>query len=64
MDKESWVFIRIMLFYIILSYVIIPVIFYYASGGSLSRAGDGSVVGSILSIILWYTYGSKMIKLK
>lgn len=62
MNKESWVFIKIMLFYVVLSYVVVPVIFYYAFGRSLARAGDGSVVGSILSIILWYTYGSKMVK--
>lgn len=61
MNKDTWVFIRIMLFYIVLSYVILPIIFYYVSGGSLARAGGGFVVGSILSIILWYTYGSKMI---
>lgn len=62
MDKDTYVFIRVMLFYMILSYVVVPVIFYYAFGKSLSRAGDGSVVGSILSIILWYAYGSKMVK--
>jgi hypothetical protein len=57
-------FIKIMLFYIVLSYILLPVIFYYASGGSLVRAGDGFTVGSVLSIILWYMYGSKMIKFK
>lgn len=62
MDKNTWTFIQIMLFYAILSYVIMPVIFYYAFGRSLLRVGDGFVVGSILSVILWYTYGSKMIK--
>lgn len=62
MDKDTYVFIQVMLFYMILSYVVVPVIFYYAFGKNLARAGDGSVVGSILSIILWYTYGSKMVK--
>lgn len=62
MDKNTWVFIRIMLFYIILSYLVMPLIFYYAFGKNLIRVGDGFVVGSILSIVLWYTYGSKMMK--
>ena len=61
MDKKTWTFIQIMIFYAILSYVIMPFVFYYAFGRSLSRAGDGSLVGNILSVILWYTYGSKMI---
>jgi hypothetical protein len=62
MDKNLMKFIQIMLFYIMLSYVVVPMVFYYGSGKKLSRAGDGYVLGSILSIILWYTYGSKMIK--
>lgn len=59
---NMWTFISIMLFYIVLSYLIVPLIFYYGFSKSLSRAGDGFVVGNILSIILWYTVGSKMIK--
>ena len=62
MNKDNWGFIKVMLFYIILSYVVLPGIFYYVSGGSLLRAGDGSAVGNILSVVLWYTYGSKMVK--
>lgn len=59
---NTWTFISIMLFYIVLSYLIVPLLFYYGFSKSLSRAADGFVVGSILSIILWYTVGSKMIK--
>ena len=54
-------FFMIMIFYILLSYVIGPMFFYYFINKSLLSAGNGFVVGSILSIILWYTYGSKMI---
>lgn len=58
----SWMrFMQIMLFYIILSYLIMPILFYYIFGRTLMSAGNGFVVGSILSIILWYGYGSKMI---
>jgi hypothetical protein len=62
MNSSWWIFTRIMLFYIILSYLVVPAIFYYVFGKSLASAGNGFVVGSILSIILWYTYGSKMVK--
>ena len=54
-------FLMIMLFYILLSYVIGPMFFYYFVNKSLLSAGNGFVAGSILSIVLWYTYGSKMI---
>ena len=50
-----------MVFYILLSYVIAPLIAYYFMGKTLKAAGNGFVVGSIISIILWYSYGSKMI---
>lgn len=58
----SWMrFMQIMLFYVILSYLIMPALFYYIFGRTLMSAGNGFVVGSILSIILWYGYGSKMV---
>jgi len=54
-------FIGIMAFYIFLSYLLFPVAFYYLMGKTLAGAGNGFVIGSILSIILWYGYGSHMI---
>ena len=60
--NNYWTFISIMLFYIVLSYVIMPLVFYYAFGKTLLSAGNGFVAGSIVSILLWYFYGSKMIK--
>jgi hypothetical protein len=51
-----------MVFYIFLSYVIFPMIFYYFMGRTLKSAGNGFALGSIVSILLWYSYGSKMIK--
>jgi len=54
-------FIQIMAFYMMLSYVLGPIIFYYAFGKTLASAGHGFMVGSIVSIILWYGYGSKMV---
>lgn len=54
-------FSTIMLFYIILSYVIGPLAGYYLLGKSGAAAGHGFVVGSIVSILLWYSVGSKMV---
>ena len=54
-------FIGIMAFYIVLSYILGPLAGYYFLGKTSKSAGTGFVVGSILSIILWYSYGSKMV---
>jgi len=61
MNPELSTFIGIMVFYILLSYVIGPVIFYYAFGKTLKSAGNGFIVGSLVSIALWHFAGSKMI---
>lgn len=54
-------FLSIMMFYIVLSYVIGPIFFFYFVQRTLGSAGTGFVVGSILSIGLWYLYGRKMV---
>lgn len=54
-------FVYIMLFYILLAYVIFPFAFYYLFNKTLRSAGNGFVVGSIVSILLWYSYGSHMV---
>lgn len=54
-------FTYIMLFYAILSCVIGPVIFYFLGNKSLQSAGNGFVLFSIVSILLWYTKGRKMV---
>jgi len=51
----------IMLFYLLLSYFIGPLVGYYTLGKTLTAAGNGFVAGSIISIILWYTVGSKLV---
>ena len=55
-------FLYIMVFYIFISYIAGPGIFYYLGGKSLSSAGNGFIAGSVLSVILWLMVGSKMIK--
>lgn len=62
MNKNNKTFMSIMLFYIVLSYIIIPLIFYYAFGKTLLVAGHGVTVGNIITMLLWYFYGSKMVK--
>jgi hypothetical protein len=61
MDSKLQTFLGIMGFYILLSYIIFPMIFYYLMGKSLASAGNGFIVGSLISIGLWLTYGKKMV---
>lgn len=61
MNHATMLFLRIMVFYIFLSYILGPIVFFYAFGRTLKSAGNGFMVGSILSVLLWYFYGSKMI---
>lgn len=60
-NKSFQTFLGIMFFYILLSYVLFPVILFYFVDRTLISAGNGFVMGSGLSIILWYTYGCKMV---
>lgn len=61
MDKKMQTFIGIMVFYAILTFVIFPVGFYYLVNNSLMTAGNGFVVGSLISIILWFAFGRTLI---
>jgi hypothetical protein len=54
-------FIGTMLFYVLLSYVVMPVIFYYYVEKTLLSAGNGFVAGSLLSVVLWYTFRSQIV---
>lgn len=54
-------FVSIMVFYIILSYVVFPLAFYYLVEKSLSSAGNGFILGSAVSVMLWLVYGKKMV---
>ena len=59
--SEFSTFTGIMAFYAVLSYILFPVAFYYFMGRSLVSAGNGFVVGSLISVALWLFYGSKMV---
>jgi hypothetical protein len=60
-SKKLQLFASIMGFYILLSYVIVPLGFYYLVEKSLESAGNGFVLGSLISVTLWYFYGRKMV---
>ena len=61
MDSKLQSFIGIMVFYILLSYVIFPVGFYYLVEKTLSSAGNGFIIGSLVSIALWVSVGRNLI---
>lgn len=61
MDKSLQMFLGVMTFYVILSYVLGPLLFYFFWKKSLKVAGYGFIAGSILSIILWIFYGEKLV---
>jgi hypothetical protein len=50
-----------MAFYAVLTYFVFPMIFYYTMGKTVQAAGQGFVVGSVVSVALWYFYGSKIV---
>ena len=62
MDKKLQTFIGIMIFYVLLSYLIFPIGFYYLMGKTLTNAGNGFIIGSLISIALWVSVGRNMVK--
>ena len=62
MDKKLQTFIGIMVFYILLSYLIFPLGFYFIIEKTLKSAGNGFIIGSLVSIALWVSVGRKMLK--
>lgn len=62
MDSKFQTFIGIMGFYIVLSYIMFPIGFYYLLEKSLISAGNGFIVGSIISVLLWLNFGRNMVK--
>lgn len=61
MDSKLQQFLGIMVFYIVLSYVVFPLGFYYLVDKTFVSAGNGFILGSLVSIALWLTYGKKMV---
>jgi len=61
MDKKLQTFLGIMVFYALLTYVIGPLAFYYGLGKTVANAGNGFVVGNLVSLALWLAVGRNMI---
>lgn len=59
--NKTQIFIGIMAFYAILTYIVFPLAFYYLGKKTLVYAGYGFITGSIVSLALWLTVGNKMI---
>ena len=53
-------FFGIMFFYAVLAYIICPAIGYYLGGRTVNAAGNGFVVGSLVTIGLWLTVGKNL----
>ena len=54
-------FIQIMVFYMLLIFLVFPMIAYYAFGKTLDAAGKGFMVGAIVSVMLYWFFGRKMV---
>jgi len=52
----------VMAFYAVLTYILFPVIGYFLLGKTLDAAGNGFIVGSVVSVLLWKFYGFDLVK--
>lgn len=52
----------VMAFYAVLTYILFPAIAYFLFGKTLEAVGNGFIVGSIVSIVLWKFYGFGLVK--
>jgi hypothetical protein len=52
----------VMAFYAVLTYLIFPTLAYFLFGKTLEVVGNGFIVGSIASIILWQVFGIRLVK--
>lgn len=52
----------VMAFYAVITYMLFPVIAYFLFGKTLEAAGNGFIVGSVISVVLWKVYGFGMVK--
>lgn len=51
-----------MAFYAVITYLLFPAIAYFMFGKTLEAAGNGFIVGSVASVVLWKFYGFVMVK--
>jgi hypothetical protein len=55
-------FAGIMAFYAILACVLMPLLFYYLLDKTVLSAGNGFIVGSVVSVLLWNFFGYHYVK--
>jgi hypothetical protein len=46
----------------VLTYLIFPTIAYFLFGKTIEAAGNGFIMGSVVSVVLWKFYGFGMVK--
>lgn len=52
----------VMAFYAVLTYILFPAIAYFLFGKTLESVGNGFIVGSVVSVVLWKVYGFGLVK--
>jgi hypothetical protein len=52
----------VMAFYAVLTYLLFPAVAYFLFGKTLEAAGNGFIVGSVVSVVLWRMVGMGMVK--
>ena len=52
----------VMAFYAVLTYILFPAIAYFLFGKTLEAVGNGFIVGSVVSVVLWKVYGFGLVK--
>ena len=52
----------VMAFYAVLTYLLFPAIAYFFFGKTLEAAGNGFIVGCVVSVVLWRMVGMGMVK--
>ena len=62
-STDKILLIKIMILYSIISYFIFPIIGLYIKKNK-DGITHGMILGTVVSIFLWFKYGSKMIQLK
>jgi len=62
-SNDKMLLIKIMILYSMISYFIFPIIGLYIKKNK-DGITHGMILGTIVSIFLWFKYGSKMIQLK
>jgi hypothetical protein len=54
-------FVGVMVFYALLSYIVFPLAFYFFLEKNLNSAGNGFVLGSLVSVVLWFNFRSTIL---